>query len=282
MTEDKLMLPGQGSLAMLPEVVNFSKVAVESGMFPDIKSQAQAVIRIMRGAELGLPPLYSLEHVLMINNKLALDAGAMANLVKRSGRYDYRIVRLDNQVCELEFFDSGTSMGKFRFSAEDAKTAGLGGQSWQKYPRNMLFARCLSNAARWNCPHVIGGAYTPEELSGPARPPEVVEVVEETTGEIVESVTTPPAPVSKPNGGAGRWTKFWLAVHRLGLSDDQAHADLGVTSMKDWEAGGFSIDDAILKLEKIVKQREAKAKSQEAKAAGQQAVTDLFGEEAHR
>jgi hypothetical protein len=35
-----------------------------------------------------------------------------------------------------------------------------------KFPRNMLFARCISNGVKWFCPDIFLGApvYTPEEL----------------------------------------------------------------------------------------------------------------------
>jgi hypothetical protein len=55
------------------------------------------------------------------------------------------------------------------FTIEDAKKAGLltsGNRgSWEKYPRNMLFARALSNGAKWHCADIFGGpVYVPEEM----------------------------------------------------------------------------------------------------------------------
>jgi hypothetical protein len=50
---------------------------------------------------------------------------------------------------------------------EDAKRANLTGKdNWTKYPRNMLFARALSNGQKWYAPDVFNGAtvYTPDEL----------------------------------------------------------------------------------------------------------------------
>jgi hypothetical protein len=35
---------------------------------------------------------------------------------------------------------------------------------WKNYPKNMLFARAISNAARFYCPEAISGYYTTEEL----------------------------------------------------------------------------------------------------------------------
>jgi hypothetical protein len=65
----------------------------------------------------------------------------------------------------------GQTIGVSSFTMEDAKRAGLsGGDNWKKYPRNMLFARAMSNGAKWYCPDVFGGpVYTPDELEPRAK-----------------------------------------------------------------------------------------------------------------
>ena len=41
-----------------------------------------------------------------------------------------------------------------------------GTKNMDKFPRNMLFARAMSNGQKWYCPDAFNGAtvYTPEEL----------------------------------------------------------------------------------------------------------------------
>ena len=48
----------------------------------------------------------------------------------------------------------------------DATKAGIGGRTnWKRYPKNMLFARAISNGARWYCADIFTGAiYTTEEI----------------------------------------------------------------------------------------------------------------------
>ncbi len=41
------------------------------------------------------------------------------------------------------------------------------------------------------------------------------------------------------------WTRFWGEVRKLGLTDQEAHLRLGVTSMKRWLASGHSLDEAL-------------------------------------
>ena len=84
-------------------------------------------------------------------------------------------INTDAQVS-IEFYQEGKSIGVSTFTMEDAKAAKLNAKdNWQKFPRNMLFARAISNGVRWYCPDVFSGAavYTPDEIGVDA---EVVEV----------------------------------------------------------------------------------------------------------
>ena len=47
------------------------------------------------------------------------------------------------------------------------------------------------------------------------------------------------------------YAHFWAEVRRLGYSDTEAHELLGVKSLKDWEAAGKSLDDALAKLRQV-------------------------------
>jgi hypothetical protein len=88
----------------------------------------------------------------------------MASAVKASGKYNYRVIRLDDKVCEIAFFENGKESGRSIFTLEDAKKAGT--KNLDKFPRNMLFARAMSNGVKWYTPDVMNGnaVYTPEEL----------------------------------------------------------------------------------------------------------------------
>ena len=217
MTEERALTVRQPqglALDTMGDLLSFGKVMVESGMFPDVKSQAQAVVKIVAGRELGLAPLYSLRKIYVINGQVTLSADAMASLIKRSGEYDYQVLKLDDSGCSVQFTKGGQPCGPpSTFTADDAKTAGLAGGNWVKFRRNMMFARALSNGARWYCPHIIGGTYTPDELGGSVNedgepePPQTAingasrgANVDMETGEIVEASgnTPPPRQAPKP------------------------------------------------------------------------------------
>ncbi len=211
------------ALDTLEQLNAFGKVMVESGMFPDLKSQAQAIVKMVAGRELGFEPLYSLQHVNVIEGKTGIDAGAMAALIQKSGIYGYRVLELTDQKCKLEMSCRGKSLGIVEFTMDDARKAGLAEKvTWKKYPKNLLFARCISNGGRWYCPHVIGGAYiqeelrdgTSEELDAQVEIIEVEPVVEESHSEPMTPETWAKLKALSylmPNGK--QWTADWLNKH---------------------------------------------------------------------
>lgn len=150
------------SLADIKEV---GKILYMSKMFSNVQNEQQALAKILKGKELGLGAMSSLEKIYVVNGKTAIESGLMADLIKRTGKYNYRIIELTNLKCSINFFEGKEKVGNSTFTIEDASRAGLSGKDiYKKYPRNMLFGRALSNGARWHCPDAIGGAYTTEEL----------------------------------------------------------------------------------------------------------------------
>ena len=158
-------------------------VLVKSGFFADTRDEAQAIVKVLAGAEIGFGPVQSMTGIHIIKGKPTLGAGLIASAIKRTTRYNYRILRIDDKACEIEFLekfgDQWKSTGKSTFTAADAYKAGT--QNMAKFPRNMLFARAISNGAKWYCPDVFNGPiYTPEELGdGTVVEVESIPVVQE-------------------------------------------------------------------------------------------------------
>lgn len=152
----------------LKQTMEIGQVFFESAMFPDVKTQAQAVVKILAGKEIGLSAFESMNAFYIVNGKLALTANAMATIVKKGGKYDYSVEKLDDQECVLSFFvlnGEKRELGKSIFTFKDAAKAGLVNKDvWKNYPRNMLFARALANGVRWYCPDASRGYYTAEEV----------------------------------------------------------------------------------------------------------------------
>jgi len=157
-------------LAVYQNFDNISKAAKalqKSGYFKDVTSEAQAIVKVMAGAELGLPPFASMAGIHIINGKPALGSNVVATLVKNDPRYDYRIDECNNKICAINWFEDGKLVGVSTFTMEEANAAGITGKpTWKAYPSDMLFARAITRGARRFAPGIFGGSpiYTPEEL----------------------------------------------------------------------------------------------------------------------
>jgi hypothetical protein len=118
---------------------------------------------------------------------VAIGANLMAAAVKRSDKYNYRVAEMTDKVCKIIFLEGGQEVGESAFSLEDAKRAGT--KNIDKFPRNMLFARALSNGVRWFCPDVFDTTvYTPDELRG--------DMSDDSRSMVVEPTPTPPRPAA--------------------------------------------------------------------------------------
>jgi len=140
---------------------------MKSGYFKDVTSQYQAVVKVMAGAELGLPPFAAMSGIHIIQGKPVLGANVIATLVKNDPRYNYKVKQCNGATCELIWFEDGKEVGISSFTLDEAKGAGLTGKdNWTKYPSDMLFARAISRGARRYAPGIFGGSpvYTPDEM----------------------------------------------------------------------------------------------------------------------
>ena len=143
-----------------------------SGMFPDIQSEAAAATKIIIGRGLGIADFDAMSGLHIIKGKAVLASNLMAAAIKRSGKYDYRVVVSDDTVCTIDFYGGGEKIGSSSFSVEDAKRAGLGGDNWRKYTRAMLFARCISAGYKTHCPDALGAAPVYVEAHGETEIPD--------------------------------------------------------------------------------------------------------------
>lgn len=177
-------------IANYDELEKIAKALAGSGYFKDVQTVSKAITKILAGQEFGFGPFASVNGIHIIQDKPAIGANLMAAAVKRSGRYDYRVARLDDAACEIKFYEHGEHIGTSTFTIDDARRAGS--KNLDKFPRNMLFARAMSNGVRWFCPDVMNGSavYTPEEL-GAETDDEGNVITVDFSDDIVESYDEP-------------------------------------------------------------------------------------------
>ena len=194
------------------------ELLAKSGYFKDSQQAGQAVVKVLAGRELGFGPIASMTGINIIQGKIGIGANLIAAAVKRSGRYDYRVLTMTEKVCDIEFFEvingKRESIGKSTFTAEDAAKAGT--QNMGKFPRNMLFARAISNGVKWYTPDVTGGpVYTPEELGATVNE----------DGEIIDAAPVKAAPYVAPEPPKPAAPATWAGkVAALDASDTHREA----------------------------------------------------------
>ena len=230
------------NIVKFEEQMQMAKAFKESGLFPDLKSEAQAIVKIQAGKELGIEPFASIQGVNIVLGKPVMSANLQAGLIKKSGKYNYKMIEHNEQVCKLEFYekwgDTWQVLGSSEFTIKEAQQAGLAHKdNWKKHAKNMLFARAMSNGAKWYCADVfITGTYNESDDFDTAP---VVQV--DNTG--LDAIKAKVQEQSKP------------VVIEAEIVTPEVKAQLTEEEMADWEmllANAVDME-ALIKLRDIIK-----------------------------
>lgn len=172
------MPPDPGGVS-LEQIERFADYAMESGLFPDIKNKAQAVIQISYGSELGISAFASLRSIYILppqwdakkrefkgQGKIELSANLMQGLMERVG-FQWEYAQLDDQGCVIHWWNKqGRYLGISSFFIHEAHKMGRENFSnWQKHTQDMLRARAVSRGARQFAPALLHGCYVEGEIS---------------------------------------------------------------------------------------------------------------------
>jgi len=130
---------------------------------------AAAALKILAGRQLGLPDIVSLTGIHYYDGKFTFASHLIAGAIRSSGRYDFEVLEHDDSVCAVRFLrrhegETWKALGIERLTLQEAQQKGWtqsrkGGDmsTWTKTPKNMLFARCLTNGHKFFCPDLFGG-----------------------------------------------------------------------------------------------------------------------------
>jgi hypothetical protein len=166
-----------------------AKLYAASGLFRDKKADAttalaQTMVKIDLGESLGFTPAQSLQGVHVINGATAISSALRADRMMRFG-YSWDIEWIEGkggecEGCRLWLKHQGKPMIDRKgqpvseaFTKADAlkmlttlwddkggkrRASILEKENWQMSPRNMYFARAVTNAQRFYAPHVLSAA----------------------------------------------------------------------------------------------------------------------------
>lgn len=161
----------------------------ESGIFKNVKSAAQALVKIIAGREQGLAPIQAMSSVFIFDDKICYLTKVFLAKIKKTKGYDYRIKESNDKVCTIEFYRESKLIGTTTYSYQDACKAGLVNKdNWKKYPQIMLYYRAGSNGIKMFMPEIIDGIYLYEDfdVTTEQEKPKSFDVDME-TGEVLEA-----------------------------------------------------------------------------------------------
>lgn len=141
-----------------------AQAIAESKLF-GIQTPAQALaLGLLCQAE-GRHPAEAARDYHIINGRPSLKSEAMlARFQQAGGRVEWH--EYTHEAVSGTFTHPQGGSLKVSWSIKDAERAGLTGNStWKKFPRQMLKARCISEAVRGIFPGVLSGLYAPEEVA---------------------------------------------------------------------------------------------------------------------
>jgi hypothetical protein len=172
------------------DIMIMAKTFVDSGMFADTKQAAQAFVKIQAGQEIGLAPFASMSGINIILGKPTFGSGVIASCVKGSNKYDFKVKELSDKLCSIDFFEGKELIGNSTFTIEDAKKQST--KNLDKFPKNMLYARAISNGQKWFCPDVFQmSVYVPEEMPEPiTEDVQHIEIIPVATDKQIEKLLT--------------------------------------------------------------------------------------------
>lgn len=185
--------------------------------------------------------------------QFSLTTKAMGALCKSHPRYDYSIVKFEDDEAQIKFFDKELGVehvhSMTRKQADEAgysKTSKGIKDQWKKQPALMLFYRCLSQGIRVFCPDVLGGAnaYDQDEI------PKVIEAEyrEVIDGGVPPTPSTPPPSKSLPTPSALEkaisWCRAGVGSASYTASKGEASVNKALSLVADLHGVNPDADDA--------------------------------------
>ncbi len=266
----------------MEQAIALSERVSASGLIPTaLRGKPNDVLIIlMAGHELGLPPMRSLQDLVVIEGRVGMYADAAVALAQ--GHPDiclyFRLIESTAKVATYETQRAGSpDAARMSWTIEQAQRAGLLGKDpWKKYPEAMLRHRCAMALARSEYPDLLRGVYDREDdvyesinvTPGGVPQPPIVKVVPSSPKVVpppaseatvpAESSPAEPAPEPTPPAEPTRLEKLLVQCQELaavvGVPD--AKVEKGMASILETERGE-GMDPACARAEKWLGQLKA-------------------------
>lgn len=239
----------------------FAEAAHQSGLAPkQLTSQPAIFIALQLGAEIGLPPMASLQSIAVVNGRPTIWGDAMMAVCRATGEleefvewYEENGERLPRNpvtftdktmaICRVK--RQGYAAAETGFSVADAKTAGLWSKDgpWKQYPARMLKYRARSFALRDQFGDALRGLHSAEEVQDtPVDPVENAKPAQAAPAPDFSSRARKPKQEPPP---APQPTQEPAPVPPPAADPSQAISPLQFDFAKFCEESGVDFDDAM-------------------------------------
>lgn len=184
------LVAGQAVAPIIPrtidEVARIAQAVIVAGLAPssyegggEKATASKIMIGIMKGAEIGLPPLTALANIAIINGRPCLYGDGAVALIQASGKVEKWVERFEGEegtdgytaVCEI--WRKGQAEPYIgRFSRADALRAKLTAKGpWVSYFSTMLMWRARTKSMRTGFADCLSGLTIAEEVQDLPPPP---------------------------------------------------------------------------------------------------------------
>lgn len=139
----------------------------KSKLYPGIQSADAALVIMLRGASLGIPPVAAMHGIHYFDGKTVLSSDLIVATVKKSPLcLIWKVVETTAERCVIETHRKGEpDPVRHEWTIADARTGNLlNKNNWKNNPRAMLRARCGAELGRMVYPDLLLGVYTAEEI----------------------------------------------------------------------------------------------------------------------
>lgn len=144
--------------------MNMCRMLMQTGMVPShFKTPAHVLGAVLYGQEIGLSPMIALRYIQVIQGQPTINAAGLQGLAQKAGG-KIKILEHTDKLCKVQI-TRGDLTNSYQFTIEQAREMGLVSKdNWRKMPKQMLYARCVSEGVRSMFQDVIGGLYSSEEM----------------------------------------------------------------------------------------------------------------------
>jgi hypothetical protein len=179
----------------IEEVFRLSNGIAASGLAAKgMDKPEQITVAILTGMEIGLPPMFAIQKIAVVNGRPTIWGDAVPALLWARGFKLREWTEGDVAHCEVTRPDGEKIVRSF--SDADAKAAGLLGKAgpWTQYRPRMRQMRARGYACRDGAADALSGLYLREEIDEPMR--DITPAPERIAAPAIDDIPDAPEPAS--------------------------------------------------------------------------------------